>query len=116
MNWKFVAGIAVVLGLFLAGCVEPAPAPGPKADDSQATEAEVKELVQGNNQFALELYKEFQGTEQGKNIFFSPWGMSFALGMTYEGAKGQTAEEMQSVLHFPADDLVIVTDVSNGII
>ncbi len=103
MNWKIIVA-AVILILFLSGCTEPVPGPKPVADDSGATAEGVSELVHGNNQFALELYKEFQGTEQGKNIFFSPWSMSFALGMTFEGAKGQTAEEMQSVLHLPADD------------
>ena len=37
-------------------------------------------------------------------MFFSPYSISTALAMTYEGAKGQTAEEMQSVFHFPEDD------------
>ncbi|MDY6958461.1 MAG: serpin family protein, partial [Halobacteriota archaeon] len=37
-------------------------------------------------------------------VFFSPYSISTALAMTYEGARGETAEEIQSVFYFPVDD------------
>jgi len=39
-------------------------------------------------------------TEEG-NIFYSPNSISAALAMTYEGAKGKTADEIKTVFHFP---------------
>ena len=72
-------------------------------DDSGASQEKVNAVVNANNQFALELYSKLNEENAGKNIFFSPYSISVALAMTYEGARGQTAEEMQSVLHFPAD-------------
>ncbi|RLJ04250.1 MAG: serpin family protein [Candidatus Aenigmatarchaeota archaeon] len=72
-------------------------------DDSGASQEKVNAVVNANNQFALELYSKLNEENAGKNIFFSPYSISVALVMTYEGARGQTAEEMQSVLHFPAD-------------
>ena len=60
-------------------------------------------MVNANNQLAFELYSQFNEESKGSNIFFSPYSISIALTMTYEGAKGQTAEEMQSVLHVPED-------------
>ena len=60
----------------------------------------VHELVLGNNEFALDLYEEVCGTQASDNIFFSPYSISSALGMTYVGARGQTATEMAGVLHF----------------
>lgn len=73
-------------------------------DDSQATPDGIASVVDANNQFALELYSELKD-ERG-NIFYSPYSISTALAMTYEGAQGQTATEMQSVLHFPKDDIM----------
>jgi serpin B len=58
-------------------------------------------VVDSNNQFAFDLYSKYSSEE--KNIFFSPFSISSALAMTYEGARGQTAAEMQRVLHLPND-------------
>jgi serpin B len=59
------------------------------------------ETVSAVNQFAFELYDQYK--DAGKNIFFSPYSISSALQMTYEGAKGKTAEEIRSVFHFSQD-------------
>lgn len=56
-------------------------------------------VVDANNQLALDLYSEFR-REKG-NIFFSPYSISNALAMCYEGARGETANEIQAVSHFP---------------
>jgi len=63
---------------------------------------QAKNATSANNQFAFDLYNKFSSDEG--NIFFSPYSISTALAMTYEGARGKTTEEMQSVLHFPEDD------------
>lgn len=68
-----------------------------------ATPAEIKDLVTANNQFAFDLYSRYKTTQAGKNIFYSPYSITTALGMTYEGASGQTAAEMQKVFHMPAN-------------
>jgi serpin B len=59
------------------------------------------ELVKGNTAFALDLYRQLR-TARG-NLFFSPYSISTALAMTYNGARGQTAKEMARALHFPGD-------------
>ncbi len=58
-----------------------------------------KEFVKGNNQFSLELYSNISKKEKG-NIFFSPFSISSAFAMVYEGANGKTAQELNSVFHF----------------
>ncbi|MRR06520.1 MAG: serpin family protein [Deltaproteobacteria bacterium] len=60
-----------------------------------------KNLVQGNSAFAVKLYREL-GASDG-NLFFSPYSISSALGMTYAGARGVTAKEMKSTLDFSLD-------------
>jgi len=72
-----------------------------KQNESSLKEA-MKKVVEGNNKFAFELYKKFSTNDS--NIFFSPYSISTALAMTYEGARGKTAEEIQNVFHFPKDN------------
>ena len=55
----------------------------------------------GLNRFAADLYRQLGG--RGGNIVFSPVSISTALAMTLAGARGQTAQEMQSVLRTPPD-------------
>lgn len=57
--------------------------------------------MRANNQFALDMYAELVAEDDSKNIFFSPYSISTALAMTYEGARGKTADEMRSVFYFP---------------
>ncbi|MFH1391118.1 MAG: serpin family protein [Candidatus Diapherotrites archaeon] len=73
-----------------------------KMDDSGYTVQSVGTLAQGTNDFAFEMYNEIN--EEGKNVFISPWSLSSALGMTQEGARGNTLLEMQQVLNLPAND------------
>lgn len=64
--------------------------------------AKAGEIVQGNNEFALDLYGHL--ARGGKsNLFFSPYSISSALAMTFAGACGDTKQEMASVLRFPAE-------------
>lgn len=62
-------------------------------------------LVQGNTRFAVQLQHEL-GASEG-NLFFSPYSISSALGMTYGGARGNTAHEMRNVLNFPPDQTAL---------
>ena len=81
---------------------------GGTAEERTASEVVDKALVvQGNTEFALSLYAQLHSQEG--NLFFSPLSLSTALAMTYAGARGQTAEQMATVLHFPADDQDLLT-------
>ncbi len=66
--------------------------------------AQLKDLaavVEGNNEFAFDLYRQL--AQKPGNKFFSPYSISTALGMTYAGARGNTAKEMAQTLHFSLD-------------
>lgn len=60
-----------------------------------------REVAAGNTTFAFELYARLSATKG--NVFFSPSSISTALGMTYAGARAQTAQEMEKTLHFTKD-------------
>ncbi|XP_014636980.1 PREDICTED: serpin B10 [Ceratotherium simum simum] len=60
-------------------------------------------LAKSINQFALEFSKKLAESAEGKNIFFSPWGISTSLAMVYLGTKGTTAAQIAQVLQFTRD-------------
>jgi serpin B len=56
-----------------------------------------------NNSFAADLYAQLNKTGAEKNLFLSPYSISAALAMTAQGAKGKTADQMNTVLHIGPD-------------
>jgi serpin B len=58
---------------------------------------------------AFTLYKHLADKSgyRDENIFFSPFSISSALAITYEGARGETADQMRSVLNFPVNNSVM---------
>jgi len=97
--------IAVVSATVVLFLYPYSPDQPPIVDDTGSTQQGIQEVVNANNQFAFELYSELNKNENG-NIFYSPYSVSSALAMTYEGAKGQTKDEMKSVFHFPEDNIL----------
>ena len=61
-----------------------------------------QDVIEANNRFAINLYSQYK-SEEG-NIFFSPFSISTAMAMVYEGAEGKTAKEIKSVFGFPKYD------------
>jgi len=61
-------------------------------------QADEKALVPANSAFALDLYQKLLTSES--NIFFSPYIISTAFGMTYAGARGETEKQMAKAMHF----------------
>lgn len=54
--------------------------------------------------FVFAFYSEIAKDSPESNLFFSPFGISTAFSMAYEGAAGNTASEMQQVFGFISDD------------
>ncbi|WP_346917205.1 serpin family protein [Clostridium sp.] len=74
-------------------------------NDEQISAKEVdKEVVEGNNKFAFNIFKEISKGENNKNMFISPLSISMALTMTYNGAKENTKAEMNKVLGYEGMD------------
>jgi serpin B len=64
-----------------------------------------KVVAKGGNEFATDLYGKL--AKQEGNLFFSPFSVSTALGMTSLGAKNETLAQMIKTLHLPEDPVKI---------
>jgi serpin B len=94
------------MSMVMVACSTPVSAEMVKSDkprDTSPSGGGLSELVEGNSEFALALYQQFKEQNDG-NIFYSPYSLSLALAMAYAGAEGETAEEMEEVLHFTLSD------------
>ena len=59
-------------------------------------------FAEDSNDFALAMYGQLR--QRPGNLFFSPFSIRTALGMTYSGARGETAAQMREALRFPPSD------------
>jgi len=101
---SMVMFLATIMALPLVSCTQPsAEAMVAHSDVERVVSphvdtADLKELVEGNTAFALDLYQTLRG-EEG-NLIFSPYSISLALAMTYAGSRGETEHQMADTLHF----------------
>ena len=65
---------------------------------SEFVSQQTLDLSSNNSDFAFNLYRNIEGTEG--NICFSPYSISSALAMVYDGARDETRKEMGDVLNF----------------
>jgi serpin B len=78
----------------------------PRDTSPNAPLADQTQLSKDDAAFAMDLYARV-APDESQNVFFSPYSISLALAMTYNGANGETAQQMASALHFslPVDRL-----------
>lgn len=55
-------------------------------------------LINSDNRFALDLFKEVYQSEVSENYMISPLSVAIALGMTYNGADGETKTAFEETL------------------
>jgi len=56
------------------------------------------ELIESDNLFAVDLFREVLSADTSKNLMISPLSVSIALGMTYNGAEGETKTAFEEAL------------------
>ena len=100
---KKILAIFLVMAfcLFYLQCsksTEPKPDNSPQPTPINLTEAE-KAVIESSNLFGFNLFQQIIADEEANNnVFISPMSVSFALGMTWNGAAGETREAMASAL------------------
>ncbi len=99
MNIQIITAtvLLVVIAAFPA-CEKKDPVPdGPNTIELRKKSAEI---IEADQQFAFELFNQVVSLSQQENIMISPLSVSYALGMTYNGASGTTLDAFRDVLHF----------------
>ena len=106
------SSLAFLSGLLACAACGGSSAPNPATDVTQAKSTLPRDpassipasvlqgAVSANNAFAVDLYSHVRASSPAGNLLTSPLSASLALTMTYAGAKGQTATQMTSALHY----------------
>lgn len=103
MSRSLLVAVLLLPALLLGACgPRQEPTLPPRDDTPEAAEADLAALVAGNTAFAFDLYRALRAADG--NLFYSPYSISLALGMTSAGARGRTLEQMRSALHFTLPD------------
>jgi serpin B len=74
------------------------PGPTPITSLPRDLTATEQKLIASSNTFAFDLFHRINSAAQGDNVFISPLSASMALGMTANGAGGQTYEAFRTAL------------------
>lgn len=67
-------------------------------------------VIEGNTEFAFDIFKQLNKEDEEKSIFISPLSISIALSMTYEGSNGTTKDGMSKALNYENIDIDTVND------
>ncbi len=114
-----MASGVTLLGLFAAACSSSSDGGSAVAKSSLARNtspnvpaSDAATLSDDNLRFAFDLYAAASSAAPNDNFFFSPYSISAALSMAYQGARNQTAAQMASAAHFslPPDRLAAAFD------
>ena len=97
MKKSVLLGITIILVFALIGCsMLPTGDAAHEYDPDKVSE----QFIEGNNRFAWDILRELNHEDEGENVFISPISISTALSMTYQGAQGNTKDEMGKVLGY----------------
>jgi len=102
--------IFLVIWIITAGIFPSCEKSGPLDKEPEETNTEeseetglqkrTPEIIKADKAFGLELFRELCSTSESDNLMISPFSVSCALGMTYNGAAGTTLDAFVDVLHF----------------
>jgi serine protease inhibitor len=94
---SFIIVILFSLGIFIS-CDESEPIQ--KEIPKITLNKKAAEIIKADKAFAFEIFREVYTLSEEDNIMISPLSISYALGMTYNGAAGTTLQAFNDVLHF----------------
>lgn len=89
----------LILIVFALACSSENIQPEDNLPDLRLLSTQEMELVEAGNDFAINLTKKINDDEPG-NFFISPLSVGYALGMTFNGASGETKDGIKQTLDF----------------
>lgn len=97
MNRLFYFFALATLLLLVARCSSFEPEPEIRQPPRSLTAAE-QQIAEADNRFGLKLFRAISDDAPDENVFISPLSVSMALGMTLNGAAGETRTAMKETL------------------
>jgi serine protease inhibitor len=95
---KLFGPITLAAALLVMGCRETTAPVTPITSLPRDLTTSESKIVAASNDFAFDLFRVGNRSQQKANVFISPLSASMALGMTANGANGATYEEMRTAL------------------
>jgi serpin B len=123
VEWLTGAGVGLIVVLGLAACSDSSdesagggagagPGSPPEIEEARSNlqrdtnpevaDTDYQSFVSSTNDFGLDVFAEL--TTSDTNVVFSPVSVAVALGMTYAGARNDTAAQMSAVMHNELSD------------
>jgi serpin B len=97
MNRLLRFSACAILVVLAARCSSFEPEPERRSPPRPLTAAE-QQIADADNRFGLKLFRAIRDGTPDENIFISPLSVSMALGMTLNGANGETRAAMEETL------------------
>jgi serine protease inhibitor len=104
----------LILATALTGCAEDPL--GPITELPRELTAGELRVIEGSNTFAFDLLRELVAASDSPNVFISPLSASMALGMTMNGAQGETWSQMRDALGFAGLDEAAINESYRSLI
>jgi serpin B len=94
------ARLMLTFSLVVAACGDPSGPPKPITSLPRQLTVSEQRVIEASNAFSFDLLKQVRATETRDNVFLSPLSASMSLGMTLNGAAGNTFTQMRNALRF----------------
>jgi serpin B len=109
--------VACLVGTTLAACNDPSGPGGgaPLTTLPRALSGAERQTLEASNEFSLALLRAVNARKARQNVVISPFSASVALGMTMNGAAGETLDAMQRTLGVSGRTLQEVNESYRGL-
>jgi serpin B len=97
---RLLSLLLITAFLIPLSCTTNVTGPNTNGELPRELSAAEKKLVEDGQSFGFNVFKSTVASDSSENIFISPLSISIALGMTMNGAEGETFEQMRETLAF----------------